>query len=139
MYTRALKKPPSGSGAKKRSRYLLENMNFLKPYVNINLAKSLPGNLPSPRHTEDSEVFGEHIFEFNDSVINNDIQNNTNDDGNTSGNGANIINEQFSKNPKGSPKKKKKHKLTLTSLKSITSGRNQITGLMKMVQKNLFC
>lgn len=68
------------------------------------MAKSLPGNLPSPPNTEESEVFGEQNSELNESIIND----NKIDDGNISGVGENITNVQSSQNPMGPPKKKKK-------------------------------
>jgi len=73
VYTRALKKPPSGSGLKNKTWYLLENMNFLKPYINIALDKSLPGNLPSPPNNEEFQVFEEeNSTELNKSDTRND-------------------------------------------------------------------
>lgn len=47
MFTRNIKKPPSGSKAKKKSWPLLQNMMFLKTYVTAK-GNELPGNLPSP-------------------------------------------------------------------------------------------
>lgn len=72
------------------------------------MAKSLPGNLPSPPNTDESEVFGEQNSEINESVIHDDIHDNTNDDGNISSVSANITNVQSIQNPMGPPKKKKK-------------------------------
>lgn len=40
--------------------------SFLKPYVNITTAKSLPKNLPSPPHTAISEILGEGNTKRND-------------------------------------------------------------------------
>ena len=58
VFTRTLKKPPSGSGAQKKKYYLVDSMQFLLPYVNTKLDASLPGNLPSPptTHNEQCEI-----------------------------------------------------------------------------------
>lgn len=82
VYTRAIKKPPSGSGVNNKNKtwYLSENMNFLKPYINITLDKSLPGNLPSPPNNEEFQEFEEeNSTELNRSDIRNDIENSTYD------------------------------------------------------------
>lgn len=50
------------------------------------MEKSLPVNIPSPLNTEESEVFGEQSYEFNESIKHNNI----NDDGNISGVSENI-------------------------------------------------
>lgn len=117
VYTRALKKPPSGSGVKKKTWYLLENMNFLKPYININLDKYLPGNLPSPPYNGESEVFGEkNSTEINISKIRDDFENATYDDSSCNISGINAdITKSTTQNSMGPPKKKK-HKLIPTSV-----------------------
>lgn len=56
-------------------------MNFLKPYINITLDKSLPGNLPSPPNNEEFQVFEvENSTELNKSDTRNDFENSTYDD-----------------------------------------------------------
>lgn len=51
-------------------------MSFLKPYINITLEKSLPGNLPSPPNNEEFQEFEEeNPTEINRSDIRNDIEN----------------------------------------------------------------
>jgi len=65
---------------KNKTWYLSENMSFLKPYINITLDKSLPGNLPSPPNNEEFQEFEEeNPTEINRSDICNDIENLTYD------------------------------------------------------------
>lgn len=54
VYIRNLKKPPSGSAAKKKEYYLRKYMQFLNRYVNTKTEKGLPGNLPSPPQTDNA-------------------------------------------------------------------------------------
>lgn len=56
-------------------------MNFLKPYINITLEKSLLGNLPSPPKNEEFQVLeDENSTELNRSDTRNDLKNSTYDD-----------------------------------------------------------
>lgn len=54
VFTRNIKKPPSGSKVKKKSWPLLLNMMFLKSYVTAK-GYDLPGNLPSPSQSLDDD------------------------------------------------------------------------------------
>jgi len=83
VYTRAIKKQPPGSGVNNKNKtwYLSENINFLKPYINITWDKSLPGKLPSPPNNEELQVLEEeNSTELNRSDIRNDFENSTYDD-----------------------------------------------------------
>lgn len=48
VFARNLRKAPDGCRARKKKYYLLEKMQFLRPYLNIKTEKSLPVNCPSP-------------------------------------------------------------------------------------------
>lgn len=57
MFTRAIKLPPSGSGAKKltqRTRDMIKEMSFVRPYVKN--TQDLPSNLPVPPSSESQEL-----------------------------------------------------------------------------------
>ena len=48
VFARNLRKAPDGCRARKKKYYLLEKMQFLRPYLNIKIEKSLPVSHPSP-------------------------------------------------------------------------------------------
>lgn len=48
VFARNLRKAPDGCRARKKKYYLLEKMQFLRPYLNIKMEKSLPLNHLSP-------------------------------------------------------------------------------------------
>jgi hypothetical protein len=52
VFARNLRKAPAGSRARKKKYYLLEKMQFLRPYLNIKVEKSLPVNQPSPTNID---------------------------------------------------------------------------------------
>lgn len=111
VYTRALKKkPPSGSRVKNKTWYLLENISFLKPFINITLEKTLPVNLPSSPINEESEVFREeNSTEPNSTDISDDFENATHNGSSSCiiGINSDTINTT-SQNTLGPPKKKNK-------------------------------
>jgi len=104
---------------KNKTWYLSENMNFLKPYINITLDKSLPGNLPSPPNNEEFQEFEEeNSTELNRSDILNDIENFTYDISSCSISADTNADttKTTSQYAMGPPRKNKEHKLILQTI-----------------------